>query len=171
MTTARSFRSVGLRASEVQATTDAVEPTPITIGIKTPLRPAIDSADLVEMTTDVGEQLVNNFRDLLMTNHGERVGRYDYGANLGPLVTEYELGREAFEDQAMQRITAATQKYMSYVELDDFQSSFGDTPEASPTTNQSVEGNGLGFVTIDVSFAIPRASVPKRWIRLYFALA
>jgi phage baseplate assembly protein W len=169
--TVRSFRSVGLRASEVQASVDAIERTPIAIGIKTPLRPAQTGADLVEMTTDVGEQLVNNLRDLLMTNHGERVGRYDYGANLGPLVTEYELGRERFEDQAMQRITAAVEKYMSYVELYDFQSSFGDTIQASPSTNQSVVGNGLGFVVIDLSFAIPRATVPKRWIRLYFALA
>jgi phage baseplate assembly protein W len=169
--TTRSFRSVGLRAAEVQASLDSVERTPVTIGIKTPLRPAVDSADLVEMTTDVGEQLVNNFRDLLMTNHGERVGRFDYGANLGPLVTEYELGREAFENQAMERITVATEKYMSYVELYDFQSNFGDTPTASPSTNQSVIGNGLGFVAVDVSFAIPRASVPKRWLRLYFALA
>jgi hypothetical protein len=86
-------------------------------------------------------------------------------------VTEYELGRERFEDQAMQRITAAVEKYMSYVELYDFQSSFGDTIQASPSTNQSVVGNGLGFVVIDLSFAIPRATVPKRWIRLYFALA
>lgn len=169
--TTRSFRSVGLTASEAQSAVSSIERTPITIGIRTPLRPAVDSADLVEMTTDVGEQLVNNFRDLLMTNHGERVGRFDYGANLGPLVTEYELGREQFENRAMERITVATEKYMSYVELYDFQSSFGDIPVASPSTNQSVIGNGLGFAVIDVSFAIPRASVPKRWIRLYFALA
>lgn len=170
--TVRSFRSVGLRASEAQEAINALERTPITIGIVTPLRLSENGRDdLVELSTDVGAQLTNNLRDLLMTNHGERVGRYDYGANLGPLVTEYELGREVFEDQAMQRITTAVEKYMPYVELYDFTSNFGNTALASPTTNQSVVGNGLGFVTIDVSYAIPRATVPKRWLRLSFALA
>jgi len=169
--TVRSFRSVGQTASEAAAAVASVERTPVAIGIRTPLRPAADSADLVEMSYDVGAQLVNNLKDLLLTNHGERVGRYDYGANLGPLVTEYELGRENFENRAMERITDAVQKYMSYVELYDFQSNFGDIAQATVTTNQSVEGFGLGFVTIDVSFAIPRASVPRRWLRLSFALA
>jgi phage baseplate assembly protein W len=168
----RSFKSVGQIASSAQDAINAIERTPITIGIVTPLRQSQNGGDdLVELSTDVGAQLANNLRDLLTTNHGERVARYDYGANLGPLVTEYELGREQFEDQAMQRITQAIEKYMPYVELYDFQSNFGDIARAAPTTNQSIIGNGLGFVTIDVSYAIPRATVPKRWLRLSFTLA
>ena len=38
------------------------------------------------MNTDPVRQLADNFRNLIMTNHGERLGRYNYGANLNSLI-------------------------------------------------------------------------------------
>ena len=40
----------------------------------------------------------HNFRNMLMTNHGERLGRFDYGANLLPLA--FELATEDGDEEA-----------------------------------------------------------------------
>ncbi len=54
-----------------------------------------------------------------MTNHGERVGIYDFGANLSPLT--HELAQPIWEEEAMVRIKTAVSKFMPYVELRTFE--------------------------------------------------
>ena len=95
-----------------------------------------------------------------MTNHGERLALYDYGANLGPLVTEYELGKDVFDDAAMQRIMTAVGKYMPYVDLEGF-----DSSQRSFTTDP-----GLGVVLITIDYSIPRASIPTTRLQITFAI-
>ena len=156
----RSFKSVGITSAELTAQQTAIAPTPKPIGIITPLRLGQDNEGLLGMHYTVGETMKNNLRDLIMTNWGERLALYDYGANLGPLVTEYELGKGAFDDAAMQRISNAVGKWMPYVELEGFdsvQQSFATIP-------------GLGAVVITLDYSIPRASIPTTRLQITFAV-
>jgi phage baseplate assembly protein W len=155
-----SFKSVGITSAELTAQQRAIEPTPIPIGIVTPLRLGTSDDGLLSMHYTVGDTMKNNLRDLIMTNWGERLALYDYGANLGPLVTEYELGKEAFDDAAMQRIMNAVGKYMPYVELEGFDSS----------QTFYAQDPGLGVVTIVIDYSIPRASVPTTRLQITFAV-
>ena len=84
-----SFKSVGLTNVETadQKTITGRNPP---IGIKTPVQFA-DSDGLFAMHTDVLKNIKDNFKNLLLTNHGERLGLYDFGANLRPLV--FDLGK------------------------------------------------------------------------------
>ena len=156
----RSFKSVGITSAELTQQQIAVESTPIPIGIVTPLRLGSGDEGLLGMHYTVGDTMKNNLRDLIMTNWGERLALYDYGANLAPLVTEYERGKEAFDEAAMQRIMNAVAKYMPYVELEGFdsaQNSFATQP-------------GLGSVVITIDYSIPRANVPTTRLQITFAV-
>ena len=156
----RSFKSVGISGEEALQQRTAITPRPIRIGIITPLKEGNNDEGLLAMSYDVGFQMKNNLRDLLMTNWGERVGRYNYGANLEPLVTEYENGPEQFDSEAMQRIMTAVQTWMPYIELENF--------ESAPQYSVS---RGLGNVIINVDYSIPKAQIPLTRLQISFALS
>lgn len=118
----RSRKSYSFKSSGKNAITDdtldlvAKEPPPI--GIKTPVEISPDKG-LFTMHTDVGKQISDNLRNLIMTNYGERLGFYDFGANIRPLV--FDLGSEDADQLAISRIKRAVGKYMPFVSLDGFQ--------------------------------------------------
>jgi len=156
----RSFKSVGITSADLTQQQNAIAPTPKPIGIITPLRVGSGDEGLLGMHYRVSDTMRNNLRDLLMTNWGERLALYDYGGNLGPLVTEYELGKDSFDDAAMQRISYAVGKWMPYVELEGFDSSqraYANDP-------------GLGVVIITIDYSIPRALVPTSRLQITFAV-
>lgn len=67
------------------------------------------------MHYSVDEALADNFRNMVMTNHGERLGLYDFGANLTELA--FELGTDEFDTEAIRRIRRTTEKYMPFIQL------------------------------------------------------
>ena len=71
----------------------------------------------------VADQLRDNLRNLLLTNHGERLGMYSFGANLQELSMEH--GQETFDVEAIGRIRSTAGRFMPYVELRTFESSVG----------------------------------------------
>jgi phage baseplate assembly protein W len=156
----RSFKSVGITTAELTQQQTSIASTPRPVGIITPLRLGSSDDGLLGMHYTVGETMKNNLRDLIMTNWGERLALYDYGANLGPLVTEYELGKELFDNTAMQRISSAVAKYMAYVELEGF-----DSTQQTYATNP-----GLGSVVISVDYSIPRANIATSRLQITFAI-
>ena len=88
------------------------------IGIKTPLQ--ISAGDgLFEMHTDISKQISDNLRNLLLTNHGERLGFFDFGANLRPIL--FDLGTDTGDAEAISRIKGAVLKYMPFGSLQQFQ--------------------------------------------------
>ena len=155
-----SFRSVGITGQEAEAQVAAAVSTPIRIGILTPLTIGNNDEGLLAMSYNVGVQMKNNLKDLLMTNWGERVGRYNYGANLLPLVTEYESGVDAFDSAAMSRIMTAVSTWMPYVELENFESRPGNA-----------NYQGVGNVSILVDYSIPRAQVTTTRLQITFSLS
>lgn len=113
-----NFKSAGKLSTDVQATSTTSSPT--IYGIKTPLRPG--TKYVFETTATLAEQIADNFRNLLMTNHGERLGLYTYGANLRPLLSEY-VSLNSFDSDAVGRISSAVSLWMPYITLNNFVSS------------------------------------------------
>lgn len=154
---ARDFKSVGIRTDQVQsARVQAVESPPI--GISTPLRLTNDGGGFLNMHFDLGNQIADNLRNLVMTNHGERVGIYDFGANLRPLTLE--LGLPTWEEEAMIRIKTTVSKYMPFVNLQTFEVVIGDQ-----TTF------GLGRVAIRMSYTVSGFSDRERAIEIIMLIA
>ena len=87
----------------------------------TPLALDDSGSGLLTMHYSLADQITDNLRNLVMTNHGERVGVYDFGANLRPLTME--LAQDVWEEEAMVRIKTAVSKYMPYVDLQSFEAS------------------------------------------------
>lgn len=87
------------------------------IGIKVPVE--FGDNGLLKMHTDIEKNIADNFRNMLMTNNGERVGMYDFGANLTELA--FELGTDRFDTEAIRRIRKTTEKYMPFIQLSTFE--------------------------------------------------
>ena len=109
------FKSVG--ESSVSSRVNRVTKDPRPIGIKTPLQLG-DGDHLFKMHTNLEEQISDNLRNLILTNHGERLGQYSFGANLQELT--FELGSESGDQQAMERIKAAASRFLPFITLDGF---------------------------------------------------
>ena len=97
----------------MRAEAEATRPT-IPIGIKTPLR--YGNTALFEMHTDLFDQIRDNLRNLVLTNWGERLAQYDFGANLLELSAE-RLARDDYDQEVAARINNAVAKWMPYVSL------------------------------------------------------
>jgi len=141
-----SFKHVGVKTFEVnriQSTDQSLTP----IGIKTPLEFGDEGTGLLKMYFNVGDQLQDNLRNLVLTNHGERLALTTYGANLQPLVADFS-SKDDFDSEAMLRINTAVTQWMPYVDLAGFSSQpvFED--------NRSV-----GKVQIVIQYSIPKAQV------------
>lgn len=101
--------------STVAVRDNASESAPtIPIGIRTPLR--YGNTSLFVMNTDLFDQIRDNLRNLVLTNHGERLGLYDFGANLNELSTE-RVSREDYDNEVAARIASAVSKWMPFVSL------------------------------------------------------
>lgn len=142
-----SFKSVGKTTST--KTAETVDATPIPIGIKTPLRPGTTEG-IWAMNYDLADQVHDNLRNLILTNWGERLGKYDFGGNLKELTTEL-VSTEDFENEAVVRIKDAVTKWMPYVVLRDF---VGHT--------QHEERQKTGIITFTITYDIPTLSVQNR---------
>jgi phage baseplate assembly protein W len=111
-----NFKSVGVTQTTKKTQTQTPSPQPI--GIITPPRQAPDGS-LIQLSYSLSEQVGYNLRDLLMTNWGERLGLYDFGANLKPLCAEYQT-QEDFDMNAMDRIRTSISRWMPYIDLEDY---------------------------------------------------
>tara|TARA_R110000744_G_scaffold20477_2_gene53783 strand:+ start:233 stop:673 length:441 start_codon:yes stop_codon:yes gene_type:complete len=122
------------------------------IGIKTPVQFS-DADGLFAMHTDPVKNIQDNFRNLLLTNHGERVGLYDFGANLRPLV--FDLGKNDFDQEAIIRIKNAISKYMPFIE-----------PLTFETFSTNSGERVLAKSGIRITYAIPRLNIIEKKIEV-----
>ena len=114
------FKSVGKQDAEVQEQRTYWYESTKPIGIKTPLSLGDGTDGLLSMHKNLADQIHDNFRNLILCNHGERLGLYDFGANLSELA--HELGNDGIDDEAVARISKATAKYAPYISLQTFES-------------------------------------------------
>ena len=131
------------------------------IGIRTPVRPGVGTDGFFGMTYLLEDQLADNFRNLIQTNHGERLGKYNFGANLRPLSIEI-LGKASFESEAMNRISSAVSKHMPFISL---------TSMSIQRVPADISPGELPQVVIVVDYAIPNRKVKKKRIEVIITLA
>lgn len=158
-----SFKSSGLQSRrKVLDRIDQITLRPI--GIKTPLEFSKKSQDsLFAMHYDVPKQVHDNLRNLLLTNPGERLGRHDFGAGLREMTMEM-LSSEDFEHLVMMRIKNTVEKYMPFIDLDDFTI---ENINGEPYANQTSMSN----VTVIITYNIPKLSILRRKLQLNLYVA
>lgn len=147
-----SFQSIGELESDVLERESNSEKIVLPVGISTPLSFGDGSSDLFRMHTNYDDALADNFRNMIMTNHGERLGHADFGANLRELA--FELGTEGGDSRAIRRISATTRKYMPYISLDSFE------PLVLRAENE------LAKAGVRVTYSIPNISNKTRVIEV-----
>jgi phage baseplate assembly protein W len=141
---ALSFKDVGVQfgAETVQTTA-----TSFPIGFKTPLELDTENNSIFKMHYSLADQITDNLRNLILTNRGERLGLYDFGGNIRPLLTEFG-NKEAFDQEAMKRIKATVSIYMPFVELIGYES------KADRRENVST-----GIIKLLIAYRVPQANL------------
>ena len=145
-----NFKSSGFRRDDRRFVAKKTNVRPI--GIVTPLKVG---DDIFKMNTNPVRQLTDNFRNLLMTNHGERLGMFNFGANLNALLFEYSNSPD-FNDVVSEAVIDATNRYIPSIAI--------STVDLVPIdVNEKNEANRLGLakVRLRVEYTIPKFNSPK----------
>lgn len=148
-----SFKDVGTKGIS-RNSLRTVRPDPVPIGIKTPLELDEEGNGIFVMHYSLREQLADNLRNLVLSNHGERLALYDFGANLRPLLTEWS-NKEDFDKEAMKRISEAVNKYMSFVDLIGY--------ESKPNY---VENVYTGIIVLTILYSIPTLNLMEEMLEI-----
>ena len=93
-----------------------------------------------------------------MTNHGERLGNYDFGANLDELL--FELSDEDFEAEALSRISVAISKFMPFVNIEDFE-----------TFTETFNNEHTAKIGIRISYGISQLGISNEKLSLILRVA
>lgn len=149
-----NFKSVGTTKQNQIANELVKTPTPI--GIRTPLRLS-ENNGLFVMNYSLADQIHDNLRNLILTNWGERLGLYDFGANLKPLLSEF-TNQEGFDAEAVSRINTAVTKFMPYISLENFLSTVDRKANAS--------SSGTAVINIIITYNIPTLKIQQRALEL-----
>lgn len=149
-----SFKNVG--KTPEQRTVESLQSSPTPIGIKTPLELGTgNNKELLVMHYSLSNTVHDNLRNLLLTNWGERLGFYRFGANLRPLLTEY-VSQEDFDTAAIERISAAVSTWMPFVSLDNFLS----------TVDRSYADQSIAKITISITYNLPDIDAVSRSLEI-----
>lgn len=148
-----SFKSSGILKTNQVAEKAERELVGLPVGIITPLRLGTNEG-IFAMNYSLEDQIADNLRNLIQTNWGERLGLYQYGANLRPILVDYST-QEDFDSLAIQRINAAVSKWMPYVSLEDFISS-----------TDRVENLNTAIVKLLITYTIPSIETKKRAVEI-----
>jgi phage baseplate assembly protein W len=149
-----SFKNVGIRSDSTSENPLIKNKSVLPIGIRTPIQLSDGHLEMFVMNTTIREQIRDNLKNLLLTNHGERLAQYDFGANLKPILAEY-YNQSAFDSEAMIRINTTISKYMPFVVPIEFESK-----------NEYSERNKRTKVVIRIIYSIPNIQVSKDEIEI-----
>lgn len=148
-----SFKSAGNLTQDIQQQ-NIVNEKPLSF--KTPLtRSSRDG--LFQMHSSLEDVIADNLRNLILTNWGERLGLYKFGANLKELTANL-VSQENFDNEAITRIREAVQTWMPFVDLDTFTSSINRT-----------ENVITAIIELEITYNVPAINVlnKKLLVRLY----
>jgi phage baseplate assembly protein W len=148
-----SFKSAGKTVE--QRLVEQIESTRIPIGIKTPLEIRDGNGNDIFVTYDNLASVVNdNLRNLLLTNWGERLGFYNFGANLRPLLSDL-VSQDDFDTAAIERINSAVSKWMPYVSLENY---ISDTVR--------VDNQSLARIVLRITYNVPTLGVTNKMLEI-----
>lgn len=148
---AYSFKASG--KTQEQTLVEALQQSPVPIGIVTPMRPGT-SEGVFAMHFKLGDAVHDNLRNLVLTNHGERLGLYDFGANLRPLTTEF-VSQDNFDGSAVERIKTAVARWMPYIELEEY--------VAVVDRN---DNRATAVIVMTITYNVPALGVKKRALQI-----
>jgi phage baseplate assembly protein W len=149
-----SFNGVGQKKTTYDANQSAriIEPP---IGIKTPVEIGTGDDGIFKMNRSLADQIKDNLINLILTNNNERLGFYDFGANIRPLL--FELGTEDGDQEAMSRIQKTTSKYMPFVQLENFL-----------IQPQDADSAATAKIKLVITYSVPRANLTNQSIGITF---
>jgi len=147
-----SFKNVG--KTEEQRVIETLNQSLIPFGIKTPMQLGSVGEGLISMNYNLADQFADNLKNLLLTNWGERLGLYDFGANLRPLTTEF-TSQENFDNEAIERIRNTVARWMPFVSLNTFES----------IVDRS-DNKNTGVIKINITYSIPAIEVNNRSLQI-----
>lgn len=142
------------------------------VGIKTPLEFSTGkpNEEFYKMHFNPAEQIRDNFKNLLLTNTGERLGRADIGADLKSLLYDMAF-LDSVEGEAIRRIEVAAQRSLPMVAIKDINVNFSGvtsqgTIDASADQNPPGESQGLSGLVARVLYTIPKISSNDQMIEV-----
>jgi len=147
-----SFKSVG--KTQEQRLVEKIESTKTPIGIKTPLKLNYGEGEILATYDSLGDTVQDNLKNLLLTNWGERLGLYNFGANLTPLVTEF-VSQDDFDNAAIERISTAVSRWMPFVSLENYVS----------TVDRS-NNRFLAKIDIRITYNVPTLGVSNKLLEI-----
>lgn len=151
--TRRTFKDVGVRNEVVRNNPLTANRSQLPIGIKTPLE-LVGGSNLFRVHTNIADQIEDNLRNLLLTNWGERLAIYNFGANLRPLLTDYS-NKDDFDTEAMIRINTAISKWLPFV-----------TPLGFESFPDLEDNQFTGRIRLFLSYAVPRLNITEKGMEL-----
>ena len=146
-----NFKSSGKTTEQRQV--EKLLQTKVAYGIKTPLQLS-DTGELLVVNYKIADQMHDNLKNLLLTNWGERLGFYNFGANLWPLVTEF-VSQDDFDTEAINRIRVAVEHWMPYVDLENFLSEIN-----------RFDNKNTAIVNVNITYNIPTLQVVGRKLQI-----
>ena len=176
-----NFKSAGKKITNRKFTNvpkSFVELKPI--GIKTPLE-VKDTPDLYKMHTTPEAQLKDNIKNFILTNAGERLGRYNYGANLSQFL--FDLSNvEEYKQDIITQITNTVTKNFSGVVINNIdvslqeanietikvldQLSFTNKTFIKERENVGIDHDGLAKVRVLMEFSIPLLKITNQKVEV-----
>ena len=171
-----SFKSSGRLVTARELTEDIVTINP-PIGIKTPLEfsSGRKDEDFYKMHFNAADQIKDNFRNLLLTNFGERLCNAGLGANLKSLLYDAS-SLESIESEVIRRITITANKYIPIIEIKNIDiRTLGVDSETKDVKviqqNTSTNSPGLFGIVVFVKYDIPRLQTPNQAIEVVLTIA
>ena len=137
-----------------------VVPPKLPIGIKTPLR--LVNGTLFDMHYDLMDQVVDNLKNLVLTNKGERLGNPNFGTDLRK--TQFDVAnKEDAEIEMMAKIQNAVKTYMPFIQLQSFTTS--QIPQELVQI-KNADGYPGGALSVKLTFTVPQISDQSRAIAI-----
>jgi len=171
-----SFKSSGRLVTARELTEDIVTINP-PIGIKTPLEfsSGKKDEDFYKMHFDASAQIKDNFRNLLLTNFGERLCNAGLGANLKSLLYDAS-SLESIESEIIRRITVTANKYLPIIEIKNIDiRTLGvdnNTKDISASSLQQAPNSaGLFGIIVFIKYDIPRLQTSNQAIEVELTIA
>jgi len=142
-----NFKSSGRKFSNPVFKKDNLERQVIPVGIKTPLEIGNENSELFKLHVDPLEQLADNLRNLVQTNHGERLGRFNYGCNLKAILFDRNGSLSSdYEKIVIDNVTTQITKYLPVLTI--------NSVDVTPV-KKTIDNSSLAKVIIKIKFGVP----------------
>ena len=151
-----SFKSVGIKRTDEE---ESVPNENIPIGFKLPMQLGTGVDGVFAMNYEVRDEIRQSMKNLLLTNWGERLGLYRFGANLQAIT--FELGTDEFDNELAVRIRTAVSRWMPYVSLDDLQR----------FSIRTQDNTVMAQIKARVFYSVPVARIEKDAVSITFFIA